>query len=175
MSKTILYIATSLDGFIAGKNDDLSWLDPYNDVDYGFPQFFSRIGAIIEGRRTYDVTEKLGFANAHKVPHLIVSHGTPSKVPEGMEATFVQGDAADILKQAKRRTSKDVWVVGGAQIARQFFAQGLIDEFILTLVPVLLGDGIRLFDHGGSPAGCSLQGVKTFDKGLVQSTYGMES
>jgi len=55
MPKTILYIASSLDGYIAGKDDDLSWLGPFQDVDYDFAAFFSKIGAIIEGRRTYQI------------------------------------------------------------------------------------------------------------------------
>jgi len=64
MNRAILYIAQSLDGFVAGRNDDISWLFRYNDVDYGFDEFFSRIGAVIKGRRTYDIEIQHGWENA---------------------------------------------------------------------------------------------------------------
>ncbi len=172
MSRTILYIATSLDGFIAGPNDDLSWLEPYEGGEYGFEAFISGIGAMIEGRRTYDVSVEGGFVEVgHPVPALILTHHRPAAAPAGIDVTFVSGDAESILAQARARTEKDIWIVGGAQVARMFVNAGLVDEYVLTLVPVFLGAGIPLFEDIANPRPLELQETETFDKGLVQLTY----
>jgi dihydrofolate reductase len=172
MSKTILYIATSLDGFIAGPDDDLSWLEPYEGEEYWFEAFISGIGAMIEGRRTYDVTVAGGFVEVgHPVPALIVTHHPPAAVPDGIDLTFVSGSAESILNQAKARTEKDIWLVGGAQVARLFINAGLVDEYVLTLIPVFLGAGIPSFEDIANPRPLELQETKTFGKGMVQLIY----
>ncbi len=172
MQKTILYIAISLDGYIAGKEDDLSWLDPYQNVDYGYDAFFSKIGAIIEGRRTYDIEIKSGWENAHPVPLFIMSKDLPARKPARPDAVFTRGDIAEVLKSAKDKAGrKDVWIEGGANVAQQFINRGLVDEIFLTLVPVLLGQGIRLFDNMQTRLSFSLQDVKRFERGLVQLVY----
>lgn len=174
MSKTILYIAVSLDGFVAGKNDDISWLFRYNDVDYGFDEFFSGIGAIIQGRRTYDVEKQHGWEYAHNVPLFILSHHVPERKPQREDVVFTADDIAEVLKRAKQLTSKDVWIEGGADVAQQFLGSGLIDEIVLSIVPVILGDGIRLFAKTHERIELSLRQVRQFDKGLVQLIYARE-
>lgn len=172
MSKTILYIATSLDGFIAGEGDDLSWLEPYEGGEYGFEAFIAGIGAMIEGRRTYDVAVEGGFVEVgHPVPSLIVTHHPPAAAPDGIDVTFVNGDAESILAQARARTEKDIWLVGGAQVARMFINADLVDEYVLTVVPVFLGAGVRLFEGITNTRPLALQETRTFDKGLAQLIY----
>jgi dihydrofolate reductase len=171
MRKTILYIAMSLDGFVAGKDDDISWLFRYNDVNYGYNEFFATIGAIIQGRRTYDVEVQQGWENAHPVPSFVLSHHLPKRKPQRADVVFTAEDIAEVLKQAKQLTPKDVWIEGGATVAQQFLDRGLIDEIVLSVVPVILGDGIRLFGSTHGPIELSLREVKQFDKGLVQLIY----
>jgi dihydrofolate reductase len=172
--KTILYIAISLDGYIAGKDDDLSWLGPFQDVDYDYEAFFSKIGAIIEGRRTYDIEIKNGWENAHPVPLFVLSKDVPARKPARSDVVFTHDDIAGVLASAKEKAGpKDVWIEGGANVAQQFINRGLVDEIILTLVPVFLGEGIRLFDNMQARASFSLQDVKRFDRGLVQLAYTM--
>ncbi|HEY4697567.1 MAG TPA: dihydrofolate reductase family protein [Gallionella sp.] len=171
MNKTILYIATSLDGLVAGKNDDISWLFRYNDVDYGYNQFFSKIGAIIQGRRAYDIEEQHGWENAHPVPTFVLSHDPPDRRPQREDIVFTAEDIAEVLKKAKQLTSKDVWIEGGANVAQQFLKRGLLDEIVLSVVPVILGDGIRLFGTTDGPIELSLLDVKRYEKGLVQLIY----
>lgn len=175
MPKAILYIATSLDGYIAGKNDDLSWLEPYQNVDYGFESFFSKIGAIIQGRRTYDIEIKSGWAHAHPVPRFVLSKAVPGATPAGPDVVFTHDDIASVLKAAKEQAGgKDVWIEGGAVVAQQFINQRLVDEIILWLVPVFLGEGIRLFENIEAQSNLFLQEVKQFDKGLVQLVYAVK-
>jgi dihydrofolate reductase len=171
MSKSILYIAISLDGFVAGKNDDLSWLSRYNDVDYGFEEFYSHIGAIIQGRRAYDVELRNGWEYAPPVSTFVLSHNAPQREPKRTDVVFTDEDIAEVLKKAKKLTKKDIWIEGGAGVAQQFLKRGLIDEIDLWLVPVLLGDGIPLFANIDKQIELSLVDVKRFDKGLVQLIY----
>jgi dihydrofolate reductase len=173
MSKTILYIAISLDGFIAGENDDLSWLEPYEGEEYDFEAFIAGVGAMIEGRRTYDVAVEGGFVEVgHPVPSFVLTHHPPTTVPGGIDVTFASGDAKSILAQARAKTEKDIWIVGGAQVARMFVNEDLVDEYVLTIVPVFLGAGIRLFENiTNTQSALTLQETKTFDKGLVQLIY----
>jgi dihydrofolate reductase len=171
MSKTILYIATSLDGFVAGRDDDISWLFRYNDVDYGYNAFFSSIGTIIQGRRTHDIEIQHGWENAHPVPKFVLSHHVPKQKPQRADIVFTAEDIASVVKQAKELTQKDVWIEGGANVAQQCLDRGLIDRIVLSLVPVILGDGIPLFRKVPQPIELSLREVKRFDKGLVQLIY----
>ena len=164
MTKTILYIATSLDGFVAGKNDDISWLFPYNDVDYGFDVFFSHIGAIIQGRRSYEVEAQHGWETPHPVPTFVLSHAIPEKAPKRSDVVFTNEDIAEVLMKAKKLTDKHIWIEGGANVAQQFLRRE-------SLVPVILGDGIRLFDNFQKQIDLSLIDVKRFDKGLVRVIY----
>lgn len=172
MPKTILYIASSLDGFIAGKNDDLSWLDPYQDVDYEYEAFFSQIGAIIEGRKTYDIEIKNNGEHAHPVPLFVLSRHPPVQAPARRDVIFTHDEIARVLASAQKTAGmKDVWLVGGANVAQQFVNRGLVDEVLLTLVPVFLGEGIRLFENMLARKDFSFQEVKQFDRGLVQLKY----
>ena len=97
MNKVILYIASSLDGYIAGQDDDISWLDQYNDVANGYSEFFSTIGAIIEGRRTFEIEMKLGGENAHTVPIFMLSHNQPRQKPDRSDIVFTDEDIEEVV------------------------------------------------------------------------------
>jgi dihydrofolate reductase len=175
MTKTVLYIAMSLDGFVAGKNDDISWLFRYNDVDYGYDEFFSGIGAIVQGRRAYEIEREHGWENAHPVPTFVLSHHSPERKPQRDDVIFTAEDIEEVLKKAKRLTSKNVWIEGGADVAQQFLDRRLLDEIVLSIVPVILGDGVRLFGKTQSPVELSLRETRSFDKGLVQLVYARDA
>ncbi|MEG6551320.1 dihydrofolate reductase family protein [Desulfocurvibacter africanus] len=171
MNSAVLYIAISLDGFVAGPNDDISWLLRYNDVDYGFNEFFSGIGAIIQGRRAYEVEIKHGWETPIPVPTFVLSHHLPERNPQRSNVVFTDEDVSEVLKKAKQMTSKNVWIEGGANVAQQFLDRELIDVIVLSIVPVILGDGIRLFGKTHKMIEFTLREVRQFDKGLVQLTY----
>jgi dihydrofolate reductase len=171
MSKVVLYIAISLDGFVAGKNDDISWLYRYNDVDYGFKEFFSGIGVIIQGRRAYEIERQNGWETPHPVPTLVLSHHSPEHQPQREDVIFTDESIEAVLTRAKRLTTKDIWIEGGANVVQQFLDKRLIDEIILFVAPVVLGNGIRLFGSTHAPIEYSFRETRTFDKGLVQLVY----
>jgi dihydrofolate reductase len=156
MGKVILDMSMSLDGFIAGPNDEDGGLHDYffspsGDTVQVVEEGIKTTGAIIMGRRSYDLGDQFdGFVNTpYKVPHFVLSHHVPAKPAKGATAfTFVTDGLQSALTQAKAEAGdKDVVVGGGATLAQQVLSAGLLDEIQIHLVPVLLGEGIRLFDH----------------------------
>lgn len=159
MGKVLLDMAMSLDGFIAGPNDEDSGLHDYFfspsiDTAKVIEEGIKATGAIVMGRRTYDMGVQFnGFEHTpYKVPHVVLSHNVPNKPAKGeTEFIFVADGIESALKQAKSAAGdKDVVVGGGANIAQQYIKAGLVDEIQIHLVPVLLGDSIRLFEHLGT-------------------------
>jgi dihydrofolate reductase len=170
MSKVVLDITMSLDGYIAGPNDGVErlhdWLfsgntpSAYSDFfrlskvsAKVFDKFIKTTGAIVAGRRTYDLVGGWGGSHPfHGVPLFVVSSRVPNKVPKGSTPfTFVTDGIESAIRQAKAAAGKkNVYVLGGANVAQQCLRAGLLDEIQIHLVPTLLGDGIRLFDHLGA-------------------------
>lgn len=143
------YIATSLDGYIARTNGDISWLDeipnPENS-DFGYSEFISNIDAIIMGRNTFE--KVLEFDDWPYEQLVFVLSNTLKKVPEYLidRVEIVSGDLKTILEDLEKRELKNLYVDGGKTI-QSFLKEDLIDEMIITTVPILLGDGIPLFGH----------------------------
>ncbi|TNE87412.1 MAG: dihydrofolate reductase [Deltaproteobacteria bacterium] len=151
MGRTRIYLACSLDGFIAGPGDDLAWLapeegagDPAADGALDFYPFLAECGAMLMGRRTFDVALGFGQWAYGELPVLVATHRPlPELAPGTVRA--VSGDIRELLAEAREVAGeRDVYVDGGA-IARQALDAGLVDEMVLTIVPVLLGGGVSLF------------------------------
>jgi dihydrofolate reductase len=173
MSTVILDISVSLDGFVARPDDDPGpvhdWLfngdtvHPDNDFfrtagasTRVLSESLRATGAIVTGRRTYDLTG--GWGGDHPVAGaavFVVTHSPPHSVPRGRTSfTFVEGVHAAVERARRAAGDKEVWVMGGASVARQCLTAGLVDELRIHLSPVLLGDGVRLFDDlGGHEVG----------------------
>jgi dihydrofolate reductase len=156
MGKVILDMAMSLDGFIAGPNNEDGGLHNYFFSPAGttagvIEESFKTTGAIIMGRHSYNLgAEQAGFEdNPYQVPTFILTHKVPERVAKGAEAfTFVTDGIESTLKQAIAAAGdRNVVIGGGANIAQQFLKAGLVDEIQLHLVPVLLGAGLRLFEN----------------------------
>ena len=158
MAKTILDMAMSLDGFIAGPHDEDWGLHDYFFSPSGLTrgvieQGLRTTGTIIMGRRAYEVgAAQDGFAdNPYQVPTFILTHHVPEKPVNGAESfIFVTEGIEKALEQARAVTGdRDIVIGGGANIAQQYLNTGLLDEIQIHLIHTLLGDGIRLFDHTG--------------------------
>lgn len=172
MRKLILYIASSLDGYIAGPNDDLSFLNPMQleGEDYGYQAFVDSVDTVIVGRRTYDwvVSQGYDFPHANKDCYILTSQVRPN---EG-SLTFYDGDLKALVQRLKSgHSEKHIFCDGGAQVVHQLLAAKLIDEVILSVVPVLLGAGTRLFNDGRPQQNLELLSCQTFESGLVQLHY----
>lgn len=165
MSKVILVISMSLDGFITAANRRPE--EPMGDnglqlhewaMDTEDPrnreiltQGIGSIGAVITGRRNYDDSiqwwEADGPTGPARLPVFVVSHSTPKAVPEAGVYSFVDGIQAALDRAKASAGDKDVSVMGGANVAQQYLKAGLIDEIQIHLIPVIFSEGTRLFDH----------------------------
>lgn len=169
--KLIIYIATSLDGYIAKPNDDLSFLGivAKEGEDYGYQDFVNTIDTVIVGRKTYDWVMKQvpEFPHAEKNTYIITR--TP-KEPIG-KIVFYTGSIKDLVLQLKSQEGKHIFCDGGAEIVNNLLKDNLVDEIILSVIPILVGDGIKLFQNGRTEQRMELISTKTFDTGLVQLHY----
>lgn len=166
-----LYIAASLDGYIATSDGGVDWLEPYHGVDVGYDAFIAAIGTIIMGRATYDQVFTFSEWPYAGKSCLVLSSRPLGAVPDGVER--VSGDVAAIVEQARRRNDGDIWLVGGARTARAFLDLGLIDRIELYVIPVLLGDGLRLFEPSCHGARMALERAEALPRGMVRLVYSL--
>lgn len=170
MGKIILYIATSLDGYVADKGGGVDWLNEYNhpEEDYGYREFFKKIGAVIMGSKTYE--QLLSFNYWYDG---VESHVFSTRELEATPDHPIQVHSGDPtpLTTRLRQQSRDAWLIGGGRLITSFLNRGLIDELILTIVPKILGDGIPLFQKIEQLHKVELKSCKSFSDGVVQLTY----
>lgn len=171
--KLILYICMSLDGFIATNDDDLSWLSSVEKEgeDYGYHQFTANVDTYIVGKATYDVVLKLTGGqfpyDGKYESYVITRHEKESE--NGV--VFYTGDLEALVQDIKSREGKNIYCDGGGQIVKLLMEKNLIDEYIVAIIPIVLGDGKRLF-RGGTPMfNLELVESKQYDTGLVQLHY----
>lgn len=176
MRKISLFIATSLDGYIAKPDDDLSFLRlmEKEGEDYGYAEFTNTIDTLIVGRRTYDyVLEEIGpshYDNGQRDVYVI----TRTERPQVGKTIFYTGDITELVKRLKSEKGKNIYCDGGAEIINELLKHDLIDEFIISVIPVLLGDGIKLFKDGRPEQRLEFITAKTFETGLIQLYYRRE-
>jgi dihydrofolate reductase len=169
VGKVFWHTMMSLDGFIAGPNDDMDWAF---GVDGGDGRTIAEIvqstGALLVGRRTQDVEDRLqpGFyGGAFRGPFFVLRHDPPSAPPvvKGVTGQFLSVDIEEAVRIAKAAAEGDDVVVLGANVARQCLEAGLLDEIIVHVAPVLVGAGVRLFERRG-PA-VKLEFISSVDEG----------
>jgi len=167
----ILYIATSLDGFIARKDGSIDWLSPYENgqEDYGYNDFLKKIGIVLMGNTTYKQVLSFGEFPYRGKDCYVFTRNKEKRKDENV--IFVSKNAKDFISQLNLKDDKNIWLVGGASIIDKFLKFDLIDEFIITIIPILLGEGIPLFKGRSDEKNLKLIDVKTFDRGLVQLYY----
>ena len=171
--KLILYISMSLDGFIATPDDDLSWLSivQQEGEDYGYVEFNKSVDTYIVGRQTYDVVMKLtGGTFPPAAQHTCYIITRQERANEA-GVTFYSGDIEELIGKLKSEAGKNISCDGGAQIVKLLMDKNLIDEYRISVIPILLGDGKRLF-AGGTPR-INLKALPSqyYKSGLVQLRY----
>lgn len=172
--KVILYIATSLDGYIAQPNDDLSFLSivEQEGQDYGYADFIKTVDAVIVGRKTYDKVISMGFDFPHADKDSYIITRTPR--PSLGSIKFYTGDLKSLVDRLKSENGKNIFCDGGAEIVNELLKEDLVDEFIISVIPILVGNGTKLFKDGRPELKLELVSTKQFDKGLTQLHYRRE-
>jgi dihydrofolate reductase len=168
--KITIYIATSIDGYIARKDHSIDWLDRvagYED-DYGFKDHMDSIDTLIIGRKTYDIASTVDDPYPGK--RVIVLSRSLKSVKDGME--LYVGDIPALISKLHREGVKHIYIDGGTTIS-QFLELKLVDEMILSIVPVILGSGIPLYHQINTEISCKLVSSKSYPSGLVQVRYNL--
>jgi dihydrofolate reductase len=164
------YIAASLDGFIADEGGGVDWLEPFQGGEgTGYEEFFSKLGAIVIGASTYEQIPELGGWPYGEVPGWVFTH-RELPVWHGADVTFVSGEPGPVLNKLRGDVDGNVWLVGGAELLRQFLDASLLDELSLFVVPVLLGRGVRLFS-GTAAMRMELVSAAARGRGLAELRY----
>jgi dihydrofolate reductase len=143
----------SVDGFVAGPDDDMRWIFDFFGPSETADEMASTTGAIVMGRRTYEVEdrERPGiYGGAWEGALFVLTHEAPETVPDWMGGTFVHDGVEDAIAKAKAAAGNGKVGLLGAGVARQCLGAGLLDEIVVQVAPVLLGDGVRMFDTPGS-------------------------
>jgi len=170
MRKLILYIAASLDAYIARPDGDTSWLHDerftLEGEDFGYSALLQSIDTTLMGHSTYQVILgfDMPFPYADKVNYVF----SRSSQPNAAHVRFVGEDAVAFVRQLKQEPGQDIWLIGGGQINTLLLNAGLIDEFILTYVPVILGSGIPLFAAGAQEKQLRVVERKNYPNDFVQ-------
>lgn len=168
--KASVFIATSLDGFIARENGAIDWL-PDNPEPHGYGEFIASVDAIIIGRKTFDTVLAFGgWFYGKKLVIVLSSRAAELKAPDGANCDFMNGDPKEIAARLDERGVTHAYVDGGITIQR-FLEAGLIQRMIITRIPVLLGSGIPLFGPMSHDVRLEHVATRSFKGGLVQSEY----
>ena len=162
-----VFVGVSLDGFIARSDGALDWLEPFEGTEHGYQAFFDAVDAVVIGRATYDVVLGFGTWPYGEKRVFVLTHRPP---PARHAEAFLAGDPEAVVARLARDGVRRAYVDGGAVVS-QFLAAGLVDDLTLTLVPVVLGDGIRLFQAPLPERAFHLSGAQTYPSGLVQVRY----
>jgi dihydrofolate reductase len=170
--KVIVHIATSADGFIASRDGDLEWLTsrPAPKGFYGINDFMKSVDIKIIGRKTYEASLRLGAKFDSKDRHIVFSRQSPpTNTPSGVQ---FQNDAiGPFVSRLREQPGKNIWLMGGGELIASFLDEQGIDEFVISVVPVFIGDGIPLIARCHRHVPLELHSLNRFEDGVVQLHY----
>jgi len=168
-----IFIAISLDGYIAKPNDDLSFLKiaEKEGEDYGYAEFIATIDTIIIGRKTYDWVIKEAGSLHYDNGDINIYVITKTEKPPVGKITFYTGNLTELVQQLKNSNGKNIYCDGGAEVINELLKNDLVNEMIISVIPVLVGSGTRLFKDNRPEQLLEMVSTKTFETGLIQMHY----
>ncbi|TDL80577.1 dihydrofolate reductase family protein [Peribacillus frigoritolerans] len=168
--KIVLFIAISLDGYIARLDGDISWLDEVEGAgDNGYSEFIESIDTVVMGKKTYDHVLLLTnnqYPYEGKTSYIF----TRKEISTSSDLHFTTEDPAALAEKLKLQQGRDIWLVGGSELLDGFMKKNLVDEYIITTAPIILGDGIPLFKTRNSKIKLRLKSSKKYGE-FVQNHY----
>ena len=170
--KIIVYIATSADGFIARPDGDFAWLNrPAVKGNYGMAKFYRKVDTVIMGRKTYEIGVKMGQHGYPGMKNYVFSKKAPKNPPPDIE--FVNEDLTAFAKRIRRGRGKHIWLVGGSEIIASFLDKNLVDEFIIHVIPLFIGEGIPLVQPKYRDVPLKLVKTRAYPDGVVRLHYSL--
>ncbi len=170
MRTTTVFMAMSLDGYIAREDGDIDWLSivESKDTDYGFQKFYSDVDTVVLGRNSYEKACSFDeFPYENKEVIVITSH----PVEKRKSVKSYRGDLIVLWNKLNDMPGREIYVDGGGILVSELIDLGLVDRLIISVIPIILGNGIPLFHKTNSDYPVHLENVLTFDTGLVQMHY----
>jgi dihydrofolate reductase len=169
--KIIVNIATSADGFIARSDGGIDWLTNRRAPKgfYGVPDFARSVDAKILGRRTFDLSVQMGTRFGKDDTHYVFSRRPPASAPAGVQ--FVTESISGFAERVRNHAGKNVWLMGGGDLIGSFLDAGAIDEFIISIVPTFIGEGIPLIAPRYRDVPLRLMTARPYPDGVVQVHY----
>ena len=168
----ILYTASSLDGFIAKEDGNLEWLEQLpnpDNSDYGYHAFYQNIDTTLMGYKTFEfVKSKEATSHYAKTKNFVFTR--QKNLPAEQYITFIN-DPIPFTKKLKGQPGKDIWLVGGGEINSLLLTNNLIDQMIISVIPIILGNGLRLFPNAGSDGALHLTKQIAYTSGIVTLYY----
>ena len=169
MAQVRLFTATSLDGFVADSEGDSTWLEPYRESMFSESGFLEKIGAVILGRRTFQMMEAFGEWPYEDKQAFILTSQAPWGLPPN--AYFVREGIAAAVQAARERTAKDIWIVGGAMTMQSALEARLVNVVEICVVPTLIGSGLSMLNDLSKRTRLDFEGIEAFSDGLVKLRY----
>src|SRR5262245_7649912 len=170
--KIVVHIATSADGYIARRDGSLDWLTsrPAPKGFYGLPKFEQSVDAKIVGRKTFDLSVKMGAPfRANDMHYVFSRRPAPASLPPGVR--FVTESIGAFAARMRKQAGKNIWMMGGGEIIGSFLDEGAIDEFVISVVPTFIGEGIPLIAPTRRDVPLRLRSARSFPDGVVQLHY----
>jgi dihydrofolate reductase len=171
LPEVVYYVAGSLDGYIATPDGDVKWLSTFEggSEDYGYAQFYASVDSVLLGRKTYEQSLTFGEWPYPGKPCWVFSKQRLDVTEPGVMRT--KESPRKVVRELEARGLRRAWLVGGGALAGSFRAEGLTTEYIISVIPIVLGAGVRMFGEDGSPEKLTLVESKRYPSGIVQLRY----
>jgi dihydrofolate reductase len=170
-----LYIAATLDGFIARTDGSIDWLADIdeNNTDYGYTPFYSSVDGVIMGSTTFELIQSFGPWPYSDKPTFVFTRR--SLQTEIKNVFFVSGDPRQLLLSSEFEKFRKIWLVGGSALIASCLKKDMIDDFVLTILPLILGHGLRLFSSPISEQWLTMVACQQYEGGVLQIHYRKKS
>lgn len=172
MKKIKLYIAASIDGYIARNDGDLDWLTEYPNpekTDYGYEDFYKSIDTVLMGGRTYQDILNMDVLWPYKDKETYIVTRNPMTEKENIH--FITENVIESISRLQEQSGKDIWLVGGGKLITALLNENMVDEMIITTIPVILGSGVSLFPDNPKESKWELENNECYKNGVTQVTY----
>jgi len=166
MRKIILYIATSLDGYIARTDGSVDWL--YTDADYGYRAFYASVDTTLMGRKTYEQLLSMGPFPYPEKKNYVFTHRTQAT---NEHVTIINKDAVGFIRQLKAQEGNHIWLIGGGGLIQTCIQDQLIDEIRVFIHPIILGEGLQLIPSPSPSVQLEVIRQGMYDNGLIEVHY----